>query len=98
MLLKKGNFYVIEIDRPLLGFDENGEQVIADHTDELDKYIVIFFNEPDTETDINAREATELEKEYWFESMQESDETDENNYSGVSLGFFQEWKESKGIY
>ena len=97
MLLKKGNFYVLELNTPIEGYNEDGELVLSDPSDELDRYVVIFQNEPDFETKIKARLATNHEKQFWLDSMAESDELFENHFLGVSLAFFEEWKESKGI-
>jgi hypothetical protein len=97
MLLKKGNFYVIEVNVPIQGYNEDGELVLSDPSDELDRYVVIFHNEPDFETNIKGREATKHETQFWLDSMVEADELFENDFAGVSLAFFEEWKESKGI-
>lgn len=91
MLLKKGNFYIIEIDDSVQGYDAYGKKV-----NEYERFVVIFFNEPDMTTELNVREATELEKEYWIDSMQESDEINQNEFSGVGLELFEEWKKLKG--
>ena len=93
MLLKKNQFYVFNYEGKdeLPGISEDGEIIIS-HPHEI-----IFFNSREIETSTILRDATQLEKEYWFDSMNIVDESGiDPNYSAVSLCDFEDWKKQKG--
>jgi len=100
MILTKGKFYVFKFvgNDMLQGFDEDGKEIRSEDVLEADKQVVIFFNEDseiETRDDLEVREATNLEKEYWIDAMREADENNQN-FGGVGLGKFEEWKKDKG--
>lgn len=100
MILEKNKFYVFHfIGNDILnGYDEDGKPVRSEDVLESDKQVVFFFNEDseiETKDELQVREATNLEKEYWIDAMAESDENNQN-FGGVGLGKFEEWKKDKG--
>lgn len=93
MKAKEKTFYVMTYEggKGLVGINEDGESVDSEFPLEI-----VFFNLDEHETKMNLREATELEKEYWTESMQDIDNDSEEYFGGVSLCGFEEWKQIKG--
>lgn len=94
MKLQKNNFYVFSVkeDDELDAYDENGNKVSSKSTD-----IIFYHIGNDMETDIECRLCTELEKEYWLDSMEIIDGVIPNeNFGAVSLCEFQDWKKQKG--
>lgn len=65
----------------------------------MDLEVIIYYNQDeDMEMkQVETREATQLEKEYWFDAMSEIDETMERQkFDAVSLDEFDNWKKEKG--
>lgn len=93
MELKEKTFYVVKYEggQGLIGYDEEGNPV-----DKNEPIEIIFFNAEKRETNRELREATELEKEYWYDAMEVSDELFEEDYGAVSLCEFENWKKEKG--
>jgi len=94
MLLTKGNFYIITIKEgsDLEGFDGNEFKVFNSVTE-----IVFYHNKKDIETNTECRLCTELEKEYWLDSMDIIDEIIPNkDFGAVSMCDFEDWKIEKG--
>ena len=94
MIIKKNKFYVFsyEGDGTLSGIQADGKKIIDKKVE-----IVLFNTQDDFETSKEGiREATELEKQYWLESVQIVDESDiKEEIGAVSLCDFEEWKKSK---
>jgi len=57
---------------------------------------IVLFNSEQIEVNIELREATQLEKEYWTDSMEIADGESEENFGAVSLCDFNEWQKQKG--
>ena len=94
MQLTKGNFYVITFSEgsDLKGFDGNELKEIKRVTE-----IVFYHNGNDIETNRECRLCTELEKEYWLDSMDIIDGIIPNeDFGAVSLCDFEDWKIAKG--
>lgn len=93
MELKEKTFYVFKYDGGdgLIGYDEEGNP-----TDKSEPIEIIFFNVEKQETTRDLREATALEKEYWMDAMEVSDDNFEEDFGAVSLCDFEEWKQQKG--
>ena len=94
MKLEKNNFYVLSIfeDDELLGYDEIGKQILSKGVD-----VIFYHNKDDMETTIECRPCTQLEKEYWLDSMDIIDEKIPNeDFAAVSLCDFEDWKIEKG--
>ncbi len=95
MIIKKGNFYVFTYsgEQNLSGYNEKGELVsVSDPTE-----IIMFYNldeEMDISDELNPRDATELEKEFWTDAMNNADMN--TNFGAVSLSTFNQWKKQKG--
>ena len=93
MLLKSKNFYVFSYNGggKLKGRKED------DLTNNESVDIVFYHNGEDIETHVECRLCTELEKEYWCDSMNFIDkEIPNEDYGAVSLCDFEDWKIEKG--
>jgi hypothetical protein len=94
MKLEKNNFYVIPIleKDELLGYDESGEKKLSKSVD-----LIYYHNKEEMETTIKCRPCTQLEKEYWLDSMEFADEEiPEHDFGAVTLCDFEDWKKQKG--
>jgi hypothetical protein len=94
MIFRKNNFYVLSLSEfdNLNGFDVNGNKVSSKLVD-----VIFYHTGEDMESEIEGRLCTELEKEYWLDSMDIIDETIPNqDFGAVSLCDFEDWKKQKG--
>jgi hypothetical protein len=94
MKIKKNNFYVFSVKQNdgLQGYDGNGKREPIAAVD-----LIFYHKGEDMETDIECRLCTELEKEYWLDSMEISDEIiPDMDFGAVSLCDFEDWKKEKG--
>jgi len=57
---------------------------------------IVLFNSEKIEVNFELREATQLEKEYWTDSMAIVDGESEENFGAVTLCDFNEWQKQKG--
>lgn len=94
MTLRKNNFYVFSVSEEdnLVGYDENGHKVSTKLVD-----VIFYYKGDDMETEMKGRLCTELEKEYWLDSMDIIDGLIPNeDFGAVSLCDFEDWKKQKG--
>lgn len=94
MLLKKGNFYKITgvSNSNLEGFDGNEYKVFKEVNE-----IILYHNGEDIEIDKECILCTELEKEFWLDSMNIIDEIKlDEDFDAVSMCEFEDWKIEKG--
>ena len=95
MILNEKTFYVIKFNnienlKDFYGIDDvSGNFEIIIFTMQKEKL------NSEYDKSLFIREATELEKEYWLDSMQMVDNISTENFNAVSLCEFDEWLDKK---